>query len=117
MMGAARLRTVPVGVVRAVAMVVCAGGIAGMIVGSVADNNGVAVTFGLVTAAAALSLIAIFAVTPGRSAGRITPIDDTEAQALEAAIQQLVGEGADEGRVRQLVRHALELGERRHTGR
>ena len=39
-------------------------GIAGMIVGSIADNNGVAITFGLLTAAAAVGLILVTASAP-----------------------------------------------------
>ncbi len=55
-------------------------GIGGMIAGSIADNNGFAITFGLITAAAAVGLILVTAVTApgafgprpaaGRRAGR-----------------------------------------------
>ena len=51
-------------------------GIAGMIVGSIADNNGVAITFGLITAVAAVGLILVTAVAgpeafrPGARAAR-----------------------------------------------
>ena len=42
----ARLRIVSTRLVRAAVFLVGAGGIAGMIAGSIADNNGVAITFG-----------------------------------------------------------------------
>ena len=42
-------------------------GIGGMIVGSILDNNGVAITFGLVTAAAALGLILVTMVVPAEA--------------------------------------------------
>lgn len=48
--------------VRRVVVVVGALGIAGMIAGSIADNNGVALTFGLVTAVAVLCLMVATAV-------------------------------------------------------
>ena len=51
------------GAVRGAVIVVCVGGIAGMIIGSVADNNAVALTFGLVTAAAVACLIVVTAVS------------------------------------------------------
>ena len=41
-------------------------GIAGMIAGSIADNNGFAITFGLITAAAAVGLILVTAVAATR---------------------------------------------------
>ncbi len=107
-MGVARLRTLRIGTLRAVAMAVGGGGIAGMIGGSIADNNGVAVTFGLVTAAAALALIAVSAVAPAPAPAR--HIDEADARELEARIQSLVAAGADESEVRQLVRFALAAG-------
>ena len=50
--------------IRRIVIVVFVAGIAGMIAGSVADNNGVAITFGLVTAAAAVGLILVTSVAP-----------------------------------------------------
>jgi hypothetical protein len=48
--------------VRRTAVVVCAGGIAGMIVSSVLNHNGAAITFGLLTAAAVLCSMVATAV-------------------------------------------------------
>jgi hypothetical protein len=75
-------------IVRRLVLVVFVGGIAGMIVGSIADNNGTAITFGLITAVAAGAEEATVrdlvrdAVVLGRSAraepdpGRTTPAGD-----------------------------------------
>ena len=108
--GTARLRIVPASLVRVVTIIVSAAGIVGMIVGSIADNNGVAITFGLITAAAVLCLITTSAVAPPR---RSQAISEADAQALEAEIQALVAGGADEAATRRLVRTALEIGQSR----
>ena len=88
-------------------LVVFVGGIAGMIVGSIADNNGTAITFGLITAVAAVCLILVTSVSA-------TPapvhFDEEQAQEMEARIQVLVDGGADEQAVRDLVRDAVVLG-------
>ncbi len=89
--------------VRWLVVAVCIAGIAGMIVGSIADNNGAALTFGVVTAVAVLVLVAVTAAAP-------RPVSDAEAERLEARIQQLVAAGADEVAVRDLVRDARRLG-------
>jgi hypothetical membrane protein len=96
--------------VRWAVVVVCVGGIAGMIVSSIADNTNAAMTFGLITAAAATSLILVSAVTsPG-------PADDELlAAAVEDRVQALVEGGADEREVRALVGDAVALG-RSHRG-
>jgi hypothetical protein len=88
-------------------------GIVGMIVGSIADNNGVAVTFGLVTAGAALALILITAVVPSDAFSPPVRFDEASAERIESAIAELVQAGADEDRVRQLVRDAVRLGRSR----
>jgi hypothetical protein len=111
--GTARLRIVPVTAVRAVTITVSGAGIVGMIIGSIADNNGVAITFGLITAAAVLCLITTSAVAPPR---RSHTISESDAQVLEAEIQALVAAGADETATRNLVRAALDIGERRAAG-
>lgn len=102
------LRTVSPALVRGIAIAICVGGIVGMIAGSVADNNGVAITFGLIAAVAALVIIVVTAVTGNSSARR--PLDSRAAEALEARIQALVDAGADEQQVREVVRAALRLG-------
>ena len=83
--------------VRRVVIAVCVCGIAGMIVGSVADNNGMAITFGLVTAVAVLCLIVATAVT------RQTTVAGEEVEALVA---RLTTQGASEADVRQLLKLA-----------
>jgi len=113
--------------IRRLVLLVFVTGIAGMIVGSIADNNGLAITFGLVTAAAAVGLILVTSVagpeafgnpkpgesaapdanSPGRSSGAS---DDEAAAALEAKITDLVASGAGETQVRDLVRQAVAFG-------
>src|SRR5687767_2902941 len=56
-------------VVRRVVIAVCVAGIAGMIVSSIADNTGAALTAGLVTAIAVLCLIVATAVTGAHGVG------------------------------------------------
>jgi hypothetical protein len=116
--------------VRRLVWLVFVGGIAGMIVGSIADNNGLAITFGLVTAAAAVGLILVTAVAgpeafgkPPRRDGAGPPVpesapagrrdaasDEDAAERLEQQIAELVVAGADEGQVRDLVRRAVAFG-------
>ena len=91
-------------IVRWIVIGVCGAGIAGMIVGSVADNNAVALTFGLVTAAAVLCLIVATAVSPAPR------FDDDRAARVEELIGRLVSAGADEAAVRALAREAVRLG-------
>jgi hypothetical protein len=92
---------------RRTVLVVFLGGIAGMVVGSIMDNNGTAITFGIITAVAALALILTTALISGQPADRF---DDERAEAVEARIVQLVADGADESAVRDLVRDAVVLG-------
>ena len=103
----ARLRTVSTRVIRIAVFLVGAAGIAGMIAGSVADNNGVAITFGLVVAAAALALMVATAINPARP---LDSFDETIAARVEAHIQDLVVTGTDESALRALVREAVALG-------
>ena len=94
-------------VVRWIVVGVGGAGIAGIIVGSVVDNNGVALTFGLVTAAAVLCLIVATAVSPS-SAPR--PVDEERAAHVEELVGRLVAAGAPEEEVRALVGEAVRLG-------
>jgi len=93
-------------VVRWAVVVVCAAGIAGMVSGSIADDNTVTLTFGLVTAAAVACLIVATAVAGGGSG------DAAEAAGLrvEELVQAMVARGADETALRDLVREAVALG-------
>jgi hypothetical protein len=93
--------------------VVFVGGIAGMIAGSIADNNGAALTAGLITGVAALCLILATAVSQDAEAGGLR-FDDAGAAELERRIGELVEAGADEDAVRDLVRESVRLG---RTGR
>jgi len=121
--------------VRRIVLLVCAGGIAGMIVSSIADNNGAAMTAGLMTAVAVLCLIVTTAVTTptgptgptrltGQTAGAAstagaaaeTGVDgygeaaELAAADVEAAVVEVVEQGADEAAVRDLVGRAVRLG-------
>lgn len=85
-------------------------GIAGLIVSSIAgNNNGVVLTIGAVIAVAALVLIVINAVQP---AGRIDAFDEADAERVEAHVGALVASGADEAKVRDLVRASVRAGRR-----
>lgn len=99
--------------VRRIVLVVFVLGIGGMIAGSIMDNNGFAITFGLVTAVAALALVLVTSVSPPDAlTGTSTPpvVDERLATDLEARIDALVAAGADEEQVRRLVGRAVELG-------
>lgn len=114
------------GAVRAVVLVICAAGIAGMIASSIADSNGAAVTFGLITAVAVLCLMVATAVArstgpAGQAAsgpeagGRPERVDSEVLGAdIEARVRDLVAAGANEDQLRQLLGQAVRLG--RATG-
>ena len=93
-------------------------GIPGMIVASITDNSGAAVTFGLIAVAAALALLAVTAVTTPRippdvvSSAGSTPFDEAEAEALEQQVRSLVTSGTDEAQLRELVRSAVRMSRR-----
>jgi hypothetical protein len=95
--------------IRRIVLIVFAGGIAGMIVSSITEHTGAAMTFGLLTAAAALGLILVSSVVPPDALGA-TAIDEEAATAVEDQVAALVDAGADEHEVRVLVRRAVRLG-------
>jgi hypothetical protein len=101
-------------VLRIVVMVVCVTAIAGMVAGSVANNDGLAITSGLV---AGVAVVVLMAATFGaRGAGIVPilgPVDEERAAALEAQIQALVDRGTDETALRTLVGEAVRLGRER----
>ena len=75
---------------------------------SIAGNNeGFVLTFGSITAMAALILIAVSAVT---NRDQIDVFEEADAERLESQILSLVERGADETSVRALVREALNIG-------
>ncbi|HZX53133.1 MAG TPA: hypothetical protein VFE86_00555 [Ilumatobacteraceae bacterium] len=85
-----------------IAVFVC--GIAGLIVSSVAgNNNGVVLSIGGAIVVAAIVLMTVNTVTVHE---RIDAFDEAAAEQLEAHVQQLVQQGADEADVRSLVREA-----------
>jgi hypothetical protein len=92
-----------------VVIAVCAVGIAGMIVGSVADDNDVALAFGLLTAAAVTCLMVATAV----GASTHGTLDEEQARTVETLVEDLLATGADETRVRELVAEAVRLGRSR----
>jgi hypothetical protein len=105
---------VSAGAVRAGVLMVCVGGIAGMIAASAAGNDPVALTFGLVTAAAIACLMVATAVTmPSRGTGP----DEVQAQRVEELVARLVSTGADEADVRALVGEAVRLGREAPPGK
>lgn len=95
-------------VLKVVLRLVAAAGIPGIIAGSIAENDAVAITFGSITAVAALGLILVTAATS-------TPAADDVGQALEARIARLVAAGADEQEVRGLVGDAVRLGQQQQN--
>ena len=86
-------------------------GVAGIIAFSISDDPDAALASGLITAVAAVVLIAVTAVTTPRRAA------DPEALAerLEDRVAALVAAGADEAEVRRLIRDAVALGRTRPT--
>ena len=98
--------------VRIAVIVIGAGGIAGMIIGSLADNNnGAVVTAGMTCAVASLVLMSFTAASRQRTGLTPTPrLDETIAADLEAHIAALVEAGADEAAVRATVGLAVRLG-------
>ncbi|MCA1695798.1 MAG: hypothetical protein LC749_14300 [Actinobacteria bacterium] len=95
--------------VRLIVIVVCVGGIGGMIGGSIADNNAVVVTFGIITAVASLCLMVATAVTSGAATAHGRP-DDARAARVEAMVEALAAEGTNEEQLRELVVEAVRLG-------
>ncbi len=96
--------------IRQIAVAVSLAGIAGIIYGSIAENNGVAVTSGLVTAVGALVIILVTSVAgPERLRKDPSPVvfDEERAADVEARVQRLVDAGASEDEVRDLVRSVL----------
>jgi hypothetical protein len=115
-------------ILRRIVWLVFIAGIAGMIVGSIKESSGGAITAGIVTAIAAAGLILITAVAPPGSLAKPTVVADDEslgagagppgaalvderlALDVEQRINELVRQGADEDEVRSLVARAVDLG-------
>lgn len=86
------------------------GGIAGMIITSIAGNNvGVVNTIGGTTAIAALVLLV---ATISSNTTRPEVFDLAAAERLEQKILKLTKAGADEAELRELVRQSVQLGKK-----
>jgi hypothetical protein len=97
-------------VVRWVVIGVCVVGVAGIVGGSIADNNAVALTFGLLTAVAVVCLMVATAVSGSTPAAGAPSFDDAQAARVEHLVGRLVADGASEDAVRRLVGEAVRLG-------
>lgn len=89
---------------RRVAIVGCAGGVAGMIVSSIRAADDAALAFGLLTAAGAGVLLLVGVLAPTRRG-----VDPVVAEQLETEIAELAAAGVDERRLRRLVTLARRL--------
>ncbi len=95
--------------VRRIVLVTFVLGIAGMIVASILDSIGGAITAGLITAVAVVCLVLVTSVAgPGAFAPPL--VDEHAAADVERRIADLVAAGADEPELRALVRAARRLG-------
>jgi hypothetical protein len=79
-----------------------------MIVTSIADSTGGALTFGLATAAAVVGLILVTSVTAAPAAGDL--LAEAAAERVELEVAELVARGVEEDAVRRVVRAAARLG-------
>jgi hypothetical protein len=99
--------------IRRIVVIVFIAGIGGMIAGSIADNNGTAITFGLITAVAAIGLILVTSVAPTSAFSKQDEdeptMSDATATDVEARVEALVAAGADETEVRQLVQRTIDM--------
>lgn len=94
-------------IIKAICFTIFISGIPALIISSIAGNNeGWVLTFGMVTAMAALILISVSAVTAKK---RIDSFDEVIAERIEQRVRTLVDAGASESDVRALVRDAIEL--------
>ena len=93
--------------IRISCLVLMLSGIPALIVSSIAGNNeGWVLTFGMISAIAAIILMAVSAAT---STKRIDAFDDVVAERVEQRIRMLVEAGANETDVRNLVRDSMSL--------
>jgi hypothetical protein len=106
-------------VVRAVTLMVCVAGIAGMIISSIQGHNGAAITFGLITAVAIVcSMVstAVAADTARQVGGGDVAVDEPSPQVdrlaaiVEDRLQAMVTAGVDEDALRALVGESVRLG-------
>jgi len=98
--------------IRRIVIAVCALAIAGMIVSSITDHNGIAIATGLVAAVAVLCLALVTAVGGPEAFGAPPAVDEAAAADLERRVESLVASGADETEVRSLIRATRRLSKR-----
>jgi len=106
----ARTRLLTPGTVRAMALLLCATAIVGMIITSIADNVDAAIAFGFVGATGALTLLLVGVLVPAVEAA--SSWNEEQAAAVEHGIEHLVDAGANEDDIRATVRSAIALGRR-----
>jgi hypothetical protein len=94
--------------IRRLVLATCALGIAGMIVASIAERTGAAITAGILTAIAVVCLVLVTAVAPPEAFGAPV-VDDAAAADVERRVADLVAAGAEEAEVRSLVRAVRRL--------
>lgn len=84
-------------------------GVASIIVATINGNNaGVVLTIGLVIVLAAVALLTATSVGASRS---IEVFDEAAAEKLERMVAALVADGANEKKVRALIRETRRLGQ------
>lgn len=94
--------------IRVLCGVVFVGGIAGLIISSIAGNNvGVVTTIGLITSLAAIVLLTASTIAANK---RIDAFDDAVAEQLERNVDALIASGTNEDSLRAIVRDAINLG-------
>jgi len=100
--------------VRRAVLGVFVSGIIAMIVSSILESTGGAITFGLLTAVAAIALVLVTSVSPPGALAKpnsaSASTDDRVANDLESRITVLVDAGADEDQVRRLVSRSIDYG-------
>ena len=90
--------------------VVFAAGVAGIIIATINGNNaGVILSIGLAIVLAAVAMLTANSVGVTR---HIDVFDEAAAEKLERMVMDLVANGADETRVRALVRETRRLGQK-----
>ena len=100
--------------VRRCVLLVFVAGIISMIVSSILDSTGGAITFGLITAVAAITLVLVTSVSPpgalSKHGTRSPEVDERVAADIEQRVSALTDAGADEDQVRRLVSRSIEFG-------
>ncbi len=92
---------------RRIVALVCILSIAGMIVLSIRENIGGAMSSGIIGAIAMLCLITGNAIHTGTNGGGA---QEALAAELDARVQELVAAGVDEGQARSVVKKAIRFG-------